>query len=268
MAKGLVFKTAGTMFEESSKYAKYMKTFSSMQGEADYMPYFCIEYDTTISTTGITLSSTSLTLDVGNTYQLKATVKPDNATNKSLVWSSSNTSVATVDSTGKVTAKSSGTATISVKSSANTSLVKKCVVTVNSLIINNETSGVATFLIAEGTAIFPFTFPTYLNTEITIDSIIGNKKRIANCYAIGYYTNTTAEINPSIMIAEHKINNTSIKMGTLQHDIIIPSSWVFDAKESYPNIWIDGTGTCYTSVQQRINSAINPICIISDTFNI
>ncbi len=35
---------AGNMLEESSQYAKYMKTFSSMQGDADYKPYFVIKY--------------------------------------------------------------------------------------------------------------------------------------------------------------------------------------------------------------------------------
>lgn len=44
MDRGLVFKTAGTMLEESSTYAKYMKTFSSMQGNTDYKPYFVINY--------------------------------------------------------------------------------------------------------------------------------------------------------------------------------------------------------------------------------
>lgn len=46
LKKGLVFKMAGSMLEESSQYAKYMKTFSSMQGNADYKPYFVINYNT------------------------------------------------------------------------------------------------------------------------------------------------------------------------------------------------------------------------------
>lgn len=46
LKKWLVFKMAGSMLEESSQYAKYMKTFSSMQGNADYKPYFVINYNT------------------------------------------------------------------------------------------------------------------------------------------------------------------------------------------------------------------------------
>ena len=67
-----------------------------------------------VPVTGVTLSQTSASLKVGETLTLKATVAPDNATDKSVTWSSSNTAVATV-SDGKVTAKAAGTATITVK---------------------------------------------------------------------------------------------------------------------------------------------------------
>ena len=67
--------------------------------------------------TSVALNKTTLTLDTGKTSNLKATVYPSNAANKKCTWSSSNTSVATVDSNGKVTAKKAGTATITVKTS-------------------------------------------------------------------------------------------------------------------------------------------------------
>lgn len=84
LKKGLVFKMAGNMLEESSQYAKYMKTFSSMQGNADYKPYFVINYNTTISVSKINLSKTNTSLDVGKSTQIKATISPANATNKKL----------------------------------------------------------------------------------------------------------------------------------------------------------------------------------------
>ncbi len=67
-----------------------------------------------VKPTGVTLSSSSLTIEEGSTDTLTATVKPTNATNKAVTWSSSNTAVATVDSKGVVTAVSEGTATITV----------------------------------------------------------------------------------------------------------------------------------------------------------
>ena len=51
-------------------------------------------------------------LTSGSTVTLTATVKPDAAANKTIVWSSSNTDIVTVDQNGKVTAKNQGTATV------------------------------------------------------------------------------------------------------------------------------------------------------------
>ena len=79
--------------------------------------------------TSVSLNKTSLTLDVGKSYTLTKTVSPSNAANKKCTWSSSDTSVATVDGNGKVTAKASGTATITVKTSNGKTAT--CKVTVN-----------------------------------------------------------------------------------------------------------------------------------------
>ena len=67
-----------------------------------------------IPVTSVTLDKDKLELDKGTTAQLKATVLPENATYKNVTWRSSNESIATVDQNGKVTAKSTGTATITV----------------------------------------------------------------------------------------------------------------------------------------------------------
>ncbi len=70
-----------------------------------------------VSVTGVTLSPSTMSLKLGQnvTGQLTATISPSNATNKGVTWSSNNTSVATVDQSGKVTAKGVGKATITVK---------------------------------------------------------------------------------------------------------------------------------------------------------
>ena len=67
-----------------------------------------------VNVTGVTLSKTSLSLEEGKTETLVATVTPDNATYKDVTWSSTKTSVATVDQNGVVTAVGAGTATITV----------------------------------------------------------------------------------------------------------------------------------------------------------
>ncbi|MGO5082166.1 leucine-rich repeat protein, partial [Oscillospiraceae bacterium LCP25S3_E4] len=65
--------------------------------------------------TGVKLNQSSLTLGKGESYGLVSTVLPANAKNKTCTWSTSNSSVATVSNTGKVTAKAIGTAVITVK---------------------------------------------------------------------------------------------------------------------------------------------------------
>ena len=66
----------------------------------------------TIEVTSITLSKTTLTLDEGANESLTATIAPSNAEDKRLTWASSNTAIATVDASGKVTAIKEGNANI------------------------------------------------------------------------------------------------------------------------------------------------------------
>ena len=68
----------------------------------------------TTPVTSVTLNQTSASLKVGETVTLTATVKPDDATDKTVTWSTSDASVATVDN-GVVTAKKVGSATITAK---------------------------------------------------------------------------------------------------------------------------------------------------------
>ncbi len=58
-----------------------------------------------VPVTGVSLNKTALALDEGESESLIATVIPDNATNKKVTWKSSDTSVATVNASGKVTAQ-------------------------------------------------------------------------------------------------------------------------------------------------------------------
>lgn len=74
---------------------------------------------TTVPVTSITLNKSDLELTVGETATLVATVKPDNATNNTVTWSSHDEAVATVDKDGKVTAVGLGTAVITANAGDN-----------------------------------------------------------------------------------------------------------------------------------------------------
>ena len=70
--------------------------------------------EVTYKVTGVSLNKDSLTLDVGSSETLNATVAPNNATNQKVTWTSNAESVATVDESGNVEAVAPGTANITV----------------------------------------------------------------------------------------------------------------------------------------------------------
>ncbi len=80
--------------------------------------------------TGITVSPTSTSLEVGDTKQLTATISPTTANNKSVTWSSSNTGVATVSSSGLVTANAVGNATITATATDGSGIKATCTIEV------------------------------------------------------------------------------------------------------------------------------------------
>ena len=81
-----------------------------------------------IAVTGVTLNKSALTLEEGKSEQLKATVKPANATNKAVKWSSDKSVIASVDANGTVTAHKAGEATITVTTEGGTETAS-CTVT-------------------------------------------------------------------------------------------------------------------------------------------
>lgn len=99
-----------------------------------------------VHVSSVLLNASSLELSIGDTYAFKASVLPENATNKELTWSSSDESVVSVDN-GTITALKEGKATITVKSndgykssSAVITVVKKAPIIHVSSVSLNETS--------------------------------------------------------------------------------------------------------------------------------
>ena len=83
-----------------------------------------------IAVTKLTLSESSAEVSVGKTLTLSCTIEPTNATNKELVWSTSDETIATVDAQGVVTGVKAGKVTITVASKSNPSVKATCTVTV------------------------------------------------------------------------------------------------------------------------------------------
>ena len=109
--------------------------------------------------TSVTLDQKTVTLKKGQTVTLKPTVKPDDATNKTVVWSSSDTSIATVKD-GVVRGIGNGKATIIATSTDGTNLSDSAIVTVyapvNDTIVLKDTTTLKNKTIM---------YPVYLNNE-------------------------------------------------------------------------------------------------------
>ena len=78
----------------------------------------------------VRLNKSETTLSIGKTERLGVTILPADAVNRNVIWHSSNEAVATVDSTGLITAKGGGTCEIICTSDENSSISAKCTVTV------------------------------------------------------------------------------------------------------------------------------------------
>lgn len=97
----------------------------------------------------VTLNTNAIKWPVGRSGSFTATVLPSNATNKAVAWKSSNTKVATVSSTGKLTAVAPGMATITCTAQDGSGKYATCKVTVKS---NTEVSNIT--LSATATSIY------------------------------------------------------------------------------------------------------------------
>ncbi|MDR2149016.1 MAG: Ig-like domain-containing protein [Tannerella sp.] len=91
-------------------------------------------FENKISVTGVSLDKTAVTMEIGDTEQLTATVTPSDATDQNVTWSTGDASIADVSPTGLITAKAAGTATITV-TTADGGKTATCTVTVNPKII-------------------------------------------------------------------------------------------------------------------------------------
>lgn len=106
----------GGQFPESTRdqafYDQWLPELASILSELQQLKAD-ISSEPTVSVTGVTLAPIP-EMGEGGTYQLTATVMPENATNKNVTFTSSNPSVATVDTNGLVTAIAKGSFTITV----------------------------------------------------------------------------------------------------------------------------------------------------------
>ena len=225
--------------------------------------------------TSISLSKTQLSLYYGQTYTLQATVSPSNAYSV-INWSSSNTTVATVDQSGMITAKKLGRATITATATDGSGKSASCVVTVTgveSITLNKtETSMYIGDTETLTATIFPsdvinnnLSWTSSSNTVATVD-----QNGVVTAKAIGTATitatatdgsgvsgscvvkvvpentmavDTLVHIRGSERVArtlDISLNNRG-EISGVQFDLTLPTYVEFANVDGYPDIWLDDT---------------------------
>ena len=182
-----------TVYYESSKFAY---SYNSNSNKI-YLFEKVEQSGEPAAVSGISLNKETLTLDVDGTETLIATVTPANASNKQVIWSSSDEAIATVDENGLVKGIAVGTATITAKSAENEEISDSCEVTVE------ETE--------------PVVGKTYVLTDTMVPGkkyIIANKNS-GEAFALTNNDGTVA--STSVTISDNKIvtDNTNIVFTTI-----------------------------------------------------
>ena len=125
----------------------------------------------TLPVESVTLDKTTATIEVDEALQLKATVLPTDAANKNVVWTSSNTSVATVSAEGIVTGLTVGTTTITATSEDDNTKVATCAITVEPITVKTWWGGPVTLTLAGQEHYVLYSFTRNENKTITYTAI-------------------------------------------------------------------------------------------------
>lgn len=115
----------------------------------------------------VTLDKTTATIEVEEALQLNATVRPMEAGNKNIIWTSSNETVATVSAEGVVTGLTVGTTTITATSEDNNEIKATCEITVEPITAKTWWGGFKTFTVAEQEYTVLYSFTRNLDKTIT-----------------------------------------------------------------------------------------------------
>ena len=129
LSKGLTLTVTG---QNGATYQRVINSSITLERRNFYTLSSTVE-NTSVAVTSVSVAPTTLALNVNETGNLAATVLPENATDKSVTWSSSNASVASVDADGKVTGVAAGTATITA-TTTDGGKTATCAVTVKDVI--------------------------------------------------------------------------------------------------------------------------------------
>ncbi|MEH6905128.1 Ig-like domain-containing protein [Neobacillus drentensis] len=190
----------------------------------------------------ITLNKSSLSLMINRTAQVKATVAPNTAINKSVSWTSGNSAIATVDANGNVKAIKEGSTTITAAAKGDPSIQKSINVTVTKVVPTSlKLSRAALNITAKQTVRVSATIAPSdaenktvvwksSNTAVaTVDSA-GNVKGIANGYAV--VTATASDNTKVFKTVSVRVSTKTVKVSKTKLSVTVGKTAVLIANVS------------------------------------
>jgi uncharacterized protein YjdB len=224
----------------------------------------------TIGVTGVTLTPSTATLSANGTTQLTTTVSPSNATNKNVTWTSSNGAVATVNSSGLVTAIAAGTTTITVKT-VDGSKTATCNVTVttSNVAVTNVTIAPTTLSLGiNGTALLTKTIApsnatnqnvTWSSSNSAVATVSSNGLVTGKAAGNATITSTTADGNKT---AAASVTVSSTQVATVDLDNAAQGTAI--NKFNFGSGWTHATNTTDPFFQSTVsfsNTASNTVTL-------
>ena len=193
--------------------------------------------------TEIALDAVTATLYTNETLQLNATVAPNDATNKSVAWTSSNPTVASVDQNGLVTALSAGSAMITVAAQDGSGIENSCAVTVKQRVESVSLDQTAVSLMAGNTQQLT---ATVLPTSASNKNVVWSSSDSA-----------IASVSQSGLVTAHKAGSAQITVTT--EDGGYTASCVVSVGQYVSQIALDATtATLYTNETLQLNATVTP----------
>ncbi len=171
-----------------------------------YTTLFIVYVPATVDS--ITLSNSSLKFKTGDTsVKLGAKLMPDNLSVRTVLWTSSNSNIASVDSNGNVTPQSAGTATITGTSALDSTKKATCSVTV--------TSSVDTTIHPYGITLNAHEESMTLGTTFTLTEVITPSTAVNKTVTWSSSDNTIATVSASGVVTPIAVGSALIKVQTV-----------------------------------------------------
>ena len=224
-----------------------------------------------VPVTGVSVSPATGTLNINNTLQLTAAVAPSNATNKSVSWSSSAPAIATVSSTGLVTALAAGTANITA-TTADGGFTSSSSITITNIVTPKQYT-ITTAVAGSGSVTLNPAGGTYTEgTQVTLTAVPANGYKFSswsgavsdtvNPVTVTVNANKSITANFTPTSNQGNCSNPSVVVLPFKKDGAGEFCFVISGNISYINSWnlglleingVNYTNTWSNSLPARVN---------------